>query len=425
MAKESNNNTNNLNIPKGWQYLPFGNVFEFIPTLSLSREQLTKDEETSESIYNIHYGDIHATYNANVLDFDKELRIPKIKDVADLKLNTLKEGDLAIADASEDYAGVAACIELVNIKKRTVTGGLHTFIVRDNSGLTVQGFRTYVLKNPIVSIELKKLATGSKVYGISKTNLATLEILLPPTKEQTKISQILSTWDVSIETLQQLIAKKERRKKALMQKLLTGKIRFKEFKGEKWSHKRLKEISKVVTGNTPPTNISEYYNGKYLFVSPIDLGKTKYINSTEKTLTELGFSKTRAVPKGSILFTCIGSTIGKIGVSSISLATNQQINSIVPFEGISNEFMYYQLNFCSNQIRLMAGEQAVPLINKSSFEEVEIYISTSIAEQKKIASVLSAADEEIQTLKTSLAHYKQQKQGLMQVLLTGKKRVKI
>ncbi len=261
--------------------------------------------------------------------------------------------------------------------------------------------------------------------SITLEGLFGFEIPIPTQKEQTKIAQILSTWDVAIETLQLLIAKKERRKKALMQKLLTGKIRFKEFKGEKWSHKRLKEISKVVTGNTPPTNISEYYNGQYLFVSPIDLGKTKYINSTEKTLTELGFSKTRAVPKGSILFTCIGSTIGKIGVSSINLATNQQINSIVPFEGISNEFMYYQLSFCSNQIRLMAGEQAVPLINKSSFEEVEIYISNSIEEQKKIASVLSAADEEIQTLKISLAHYKQQKQGLMQVLLTGKKRVKI
>jgi len=174
-------------IPNGWKYIPFGEVFEFIPTISLSREKLNL-ESNENKIYNIHYGDIHATYNANVLDFDNEKRIPCILGESEIKnINLLKDGDLAIADASEDYEGVASNIELKNVKGRKVTGGLHTFIARDKIGLTETGFRCYVLKNPIVSIELKKLATGSKVYGISKSNLASLHIFLPSNEEQKKL----------------------------------------------------------------------------------------------------------------------------------------------------------------------------------------------------------------------------------------------
>lgn len=412
MAKESNDSINNLNIPKGWKYLPFGNVFEFIPTLSLSREQLTKDEETSESIYNIHYGDIHATYNANVLDFDKELRIPKIKDVADLKLNILKEGDLAIADASEDYAGVAACIELVNIKKRTVTGGLHTFIARDNSGLTVQGFRTYALKNPIVSIELKKLATGSKVYGISKTNLATLNLLLPPTKEQTKIAQILSTWDVAIEALQLLIAKKERRKKALMQKLLTGKKRFKEFKGEKWKDYKIKELFEIKAGKDMDTqNFSKERKTTYQF--PV------YSNSLDKN-GEYGYYNYYEFESGQITVTARGN-IGQANPRFENFNAIGRLLILKPIEDVDIKFITEIINFT---LHIHIESNAIPQLTAPQFGACKIKVPY-FKEQQKIASVLSAADEEIQTLKIQLAHYQKQKQGLMQVLLTGKKRVKI
>lgn len=422
MAKE-NNNINNLNIPKGWKYLPFGNVFGFIPTLSLSREQLTKDEETNESIYNIHYGDIHATYNANVLDFDKELRIPKIKDVAvDLKLNILREGDLAIADASEDYAGVAACIELINIKKRTVTGGLHTFIARDNSGLTVQGFRTYVLKNPIVSIELKKLATGSKVYGISKTNLATLEILLPPAKEQTKIAQILSTWDASIETLQQLIAKKERRKKALMQKLLTGKIRFKEFKGEKWKKSSVEKVAEIKRGAS-----SQYLkyadNGiRLLRINDFESNSPVFVEETVEIRKFI-------VEEDDILIAGTGATAGittYIEKNYAGFAYSYNAPRIrCDKSKVLPKYLFYVLNSdtIKNQQKTLFTGNAQPFLDITAIGNHIVPLPTP-KEQKKIASVLSAADEEIQTLKISLAHYKQQKQGLMQVLLTGKKRVK-
>ena len=102
-------------------------------------------------------------------------------------------------------------------------------------------------------------------------------------------------------------------------------LRFMEFKGE-WEKCKLGDYGKVVTGNTPPTkDIENYENGTYLWASPADLGTIKLISETKTMLSAKGFSKTRALPKGSVLVTCIGSTIGKTGMATKEMSTNQQI----------------------------------------------------------------------------------------------------
>src|SRR5712692_9003533 len=116
-----------------------------------------------------------------------------------------------------------------------------------------------------------------------------------------------------------------------MQQLLTGKQRLPGFSGE-WESKSIGEIGQVVTGNTPPTRDPQNYGDEYLFVSPVNLGVGKTVLNTEKRLSKMGFSIARKLPKNSILFTCIGSTIGKTGVAGTDLASNQQINSILPNE---------------------------------------------------------------------------------------------
>ena len=207
-----------------------------------------------------------------------------------------------------------------------------------------------------------------------------------------------------------------------MQQLLTGNRRFKEFEGSEWTKSQIKDVAKVITGNTPSTSISEYYGGDFLFVSPSDLGQHKYISKSEKNLSDKGFATCRKVSKGSTLFTCIGSTIGKIGMAEIDLATNQQINSVVPIS-IDNNFIYYSLEHRASSIKILASTQAIPMINKSEFESQIITHPMNIPEQEKIADVLSAADEEISTLEKQLAAHKQQKLGLMQQLLTGSIRI--
>lgn len=192
---------------------------------------------------------------------------------------------------------------------------------------------------------------------------------------------------------------------------------------EGWSVKKLGEISQVITGSTPQTLDVTNYGKEFLFVSPADINdNVKYITDTITKLSSKGFSLCRIIKKGSPMFVCIGSTIGKTALAGIDLATNQQINSCIVKNCINNEFLYYNLSFQSNKIRLLAGEQAVPIINKSTFEKIKLSIPP-LAEQKKIAEILGTWDEAIEKLSSLIEQKKLLKKGLMQKLLTGKVRL--
>lgn len=192
---------------------------------------------------------------------------------------------------------------------------------------------------------------------------------------------------------------------------------------EEWEVKKMKKAGNVQTGNTPPTNNEENYGNEYLFVSPFDLKGQKYIKDTEKKLSNKGFLISRQFPEGSILFTCIGSTIGKIGIASRQLTSNQQINAVIVNTNNNNEFLYYHLEFNVPKIRLIAGEQAVPIINKSQFENIKLLLPP-LPEQQKISEILSVWDAAIEKQNGIIEKLELRKRGLMQQLLTGKKRLR-
>jgi type I restriction enzyme S subunit len=186
-----------------------------------------------------------------------------------------------------------------------------------------------------------------------------------------------------------------------------------------WSLKLISDTSKVITGNTPSTKIREYYGGNIPFVSPADLGGSKHISVATKKLTVEGFKKARSIRAGSTLFTCIGSTIGKLGMSATEVATNQQINAVVPYDKFDDDFIYYQLELRAVFIAKLAGTQAVPIINKTTFESQSLLVPDSLPEQRKIAKILSTWDKAISTTERLIDNSKQQKKALMQQLLTG------
>ena len=157
------------------------------------------------------------------------------------------------------------------------------------------------------------------------------------------------------------------------------------------------DYGKVVTGNTPPTkDIENYENGTYLWASPADLGTIKSITETKTMLSAQGFSKTRTLPKGSVLVTCIGSTIGKAGMATKEMSTNQQINSIVVNDNNDNEFVYYAIQSAFPRYLSSIAVQAVPIISKSAFEMLPNK-RPCLQEQKKIGKFLSLLDERIAT----------------------------
>lgn len=192
---------------------------------------------------------------------------------------------------------------------------------------------------------------------------------------------------------------------------------------EDWEVKLLGSIASIATGNTPPTRDAANYGDEFLFVSPVDLGFSKHISRTGKMLSKKGFSISRPFPKGSVLFVCIGSTIGKCGIASETLTSNQQINAILPSAGLSSDYLYYAVSAVSSKVKSLAGEQAVPIVNKTQFSETAIPLPPTKTEQEAIAEALSDADALIESLEQLIAKKRHVKQGAMQELLTGKRRL--
>lgn len=196
-------------------------------------------------------------------------------------------------------------------------------------------------------------------------------------------------------------------------------LRFPEFTGE-WEECVLGDYGKVVTGNTPPTkDIENYENGTYLWASPADLGTHKLISETKTKLSSKGFTKTRPLSKGSVLVTCIGSTIGKTGMATREMSTNQQINSIVVNENNDNEFVYYVVQSAFPHYLSSIAVQAVPIISKSSFELLPSK-RPSLQEQNKIGIFLSLLDERISTQHRLIEDLKKFKCAIVENVLNNR-----
>jgi type I restriction enzyme S subunit len=192
---------------------------------------------------------------------------------------------------------------------------------------------------------------------------------------------------------------------------------------EGWSVKKLGDVAQVITGSTPSTSDKTNYGNEFLFVSPADIvGNIKEVTNTITKLSQKGFDSCRIIKKGSPLFVCIGS-IGKVAVAGEDLVTNQQINACMPKKGFDNNFLYYQLLVKASKIKLLACEQVVPIINKSTFEKIKL-LFPPLPEQEKIAEILGLWDDAIEKLSKLIEAKKLQKKGLMQKLLTGKHRLK-
>jgi restriction endonuclease S subunit len=200
------------------------------------------------------------------------------------------------------------------------------------------------------------------------------------------------------------------------QKILP-ELRFPEFAEDgAWEEKALHEVSEIITGNTPSTKEPFYYGGEKMFVSPADMNDNRIVSETKTTLTKLGFSKTRQIKSNSVLFVCIGSTIGKISQNKYECATNQQINSLVTKKGYYSDFLYSLLDYNSKQIASIAGNHAVPIINKTTFSAVKLLFPRNTEEQQKIAACLTSLDELIAAHNDKLETLKDHKTGLMQNL---------
>lgn len=288
---------------------------------------------------------------------------------------------------------------------------------------------------------VKRFGEGTTFHEIAKKFLEEIEVDVPTSlPEQTAIARILSTVDKAIEQTEQLIAKYQRIKTGLMQDLLTrgidehGRLRFEvthRFKDsplgripEEWEVVNLSSLGEILTGTTPSTIRQEYYGDDYFFITPSDIGENVFIIQTERKLSKLGFSVSRKVPGNAICTVCIGSTIGKIGLTSKESASNQQINILIPFDN-ERAYLYFCLMslFLPKQLNIEAGLQAVPIVNKNTFSKLKVPLPGNEKEKNKIISAIYSLDLFLSKGKDNLSKLHSLKTALMQDLLSGRVRV--
>ena len=190
-----------MNVPKlrfkefndEWRQINLKETFIYLSTNSLSREQLSD----KGILKNLHYGDIHRKYNSIVNENDDITTY--VKDLNYInKYEKIKENDLIFADASEDYDGIGKAVEVINIKNDTISG-LHTILAREKEKIFAPMFKGYYFNSYIIHNQIRVLANGFKVYGISKDSINKLNVKIPTINEQKKIANTLNLLDKKIE----------------------------------------------------------------------------------------------------------------------------------------------------------------------------------------------------------------------------------
>lgn len=281
------------------------------------------------------------------------------------------------------------------------------------------------------TFEMQAQTTGIRNLDFTKYKNS-VRVPLIPLPEQRKIAYVLSTVQKAIEKQDKLIRHTTELKKALMQKLFTEGTKGEKQKQteiglvpESWEEIIIGDLGKCVTGTTPKTAVEEYWNSNdFDFIAPADIGNTKYVYNSAKMMSNEGLKVSRILPKNSVLCVCIGSSIGKVGLTfKDQSATNQQINSIICKAEYNPIYTYYLLVQYAEHWRGHATFGPVPILNKGQFELIKIFVTKDKQEQSLIA-------ESLQTFDSKIEFHGKKKQSLYNLfktllheLMTGERRV--
>jgi len=205
-----------------WEVNRLGDLFKFSGGYSASRDQLS-----SEGYCYLHYGDIHGSAKATIDTKTDYQDIPKL-DIALKQVSPdslLADGDVVFVDASEDDAGTSKHVVVVNKSGLPFIAGLHTIVAKAKTASLAHEYLRHCFQTAAIRQQFMFYAVGTKVSGISKSNIVKLTLPVPPPPEQTAIATVLSDMDTELATLQARRDKTHALKQSMMQALLTGRIR--------------------------------------------------------------------------------------------------------------------------------------------------------------------------------------------------------
>jgi len=413
-------------VPNGWSEGRVGDLLDGLESgVSVNGEDrhFSSNEKAVLKVSAVTYGSFNP-FAAKVIDIEE----------LDRATTNPKQGQVIISRSNtESLVGASAYIER-DYPNLFLPDKLWQTVPKANADMK---WLSYILASSHVRYMLSNLATGTSgsMKNITKGELLGLKILIPPSVEQKKISQTLSTWDKAISTAEQLLTNSQQQKKALMQQLLTGKKRLRDnngvrFSGE-WQQCIIEDFfdvgsSKRVLQDDWKNEGTPFYRTREL----VSLSKNEPFRSEVFIADELfhELSIKYGAPKpGDFLV----SGVGTLGISYQVKDGDRfyfKDGNVLWFkikEGLFSDYFKYcfQSDFLQEQIVAQASITTVGTYTIQNAKKTKFWCPPSIAEQQKIAAVLSTADQEIAALQQKLDALKQEKMALMQQLLTGKKRV--
>lgn len=335
---------------------------------------------------------------------------PEKGDILISKCGTI--GRAKLVDVDYDFS-IFVGLALLKLKKDLVSGE----------------YLEQLLNYEPIRRHMEVLSPGSTRRTLTINVIEKIKIPLPPLPEQHRIAEVLSCVDDAIRRVDLAIAKTERLKKGLMQKLLTEGIGHKEFKETKigkipktWKIARLEEITKIIMGQSPPGNTyNESGDGTPLINGPTEFGE-KYPKKIKWTTNPTKISK-----KHDILICVRGHTTGRLNMSDGVYCIGRGVAAIRSIETkIYSMFVYYVLEKYRNKIyqQSYAAGSTFPNITRVRLGKFLIPLPP-LLEQKKIASILSTIDKKFDLEKKRKERLVRIKRGLMGDLLTGRRRVKV
>jgi type I restriction enzyme S subunit len=349
----------------------------------------------------------------------------------------LKESDvLLVKDGST--LGISSFVRWLP-GPTTVNGSIA--VVRPNASLE-GGYLFYCINGREFQklIWLKRAGLG--VPHLFQADLREFQISLPTRSEQRRIAEILSTVDEAMEQTEALVGKLEQMKAGLMHDLFTRGVTpdahlrptrqqaphlYHEtplgWLPKEWRAELLDNLSERGSGHTPNRHRPDFWNGGIKWVSLADSWRLDrlYISETDKEISSAGIANSSAVlhPPGIVVLSR-DAGVGKSAITTSSMAVSQHFMCWRCGPNLDNHFLYYWLQSQKRIFENIATGTTIPTIGLRFFKHYRIAAPVDVKEQQRIGSILQATDAKLFALEDDLAKLRQQKQGLMQDLLTGR-----
>ena len=394
----------------GWSTPLLADLYDFKRTNTLSRDKLNYATGT---IRNIHYGDIHTKFKP--LFQVREEHVPYVNPDSSAKGIDddafCKEGDIVLADASEDLNDIGKAIEVVSLDGERVVAGTHTILATRRGSVPVVGFGGQLFQSAAVRAGIKKEAQGAKVYGISAKRISAVPIPIPPTvAEQQKIADCLGSLDDLIAAEGRKLEALRQHKQGLMQQLFpqpgetVPRLRFPEFReaGE-WEERLVGDVFKVTRGAVLAMPL----------VRDSRSNETPFpVYSSQTKNRGLAGYYSEYLYEDAITWTTDGANAGDVNYRSGKFYCTNVCGVLINNDG--------QANLCTAELINSVSRQHVSFVgNPKLMNGVMAKIAVpfpALAEQQRIAMCLSSLEDVLAAQARKIDALKQHKQGLLQQL---------